>query len=114
MRSSNKAEDRLLFSGGADDDVRLIVWDYLDRVKVNEAMNFFNDYRGSIYNLNIIRFDDPKFKQKLPASTQLAEEELYAKSNYSPNFSSDLDFSCRNGLYKLILGKHSKSLHRLH
>lgn len=86
VRSSNKAEDRLLFSGGADDDVRLIVWDYLDRVKVNEAMNFFNDYRGSIYNLNIIRFDDPKFKQKLPASTQLAEEELYAKSNFRPNF----------------------------
>lgn len=79
LRSSNKAGDKLLISTGADDDGRLIVWDFVDRVMLTEAPNMYHDYRGTIYNINILRFEDPRVKTKNSLVDQ--EEDAFSKSN---------------------------------
>jgi hypothetical protein len=94
LRSSNKLTDHLLISTGADDDGRLIVWDFVDRVMLSEAPNIYRDYRGTIYNLNIVRFEDPRNQSQSPFFGP--EEEGFSKSNISSH--SDDSVAGGNGL----------------
>lgn len=58
IRSSNRENDTILLSCGGDDDSRLIVWDSVERLILNEATYASNSSKSGIYNLNLITFDD--------------------------------------------------------
>lgn len=80
IRCSNKLNDKVLISSGADDDGRLCVWDYIERVMLSEAPNMFNDYRGTVYNLNVIRFEDPRLSASNPLMND--DELIFARSTH--------------------------------
>ena len=59
IRSTNEAGDRTMFTSGYQDDGRVRVWDFLERSILAEVEAKYEDYRDSIYSMNLFKFQSP-------------------------------------------------------
>lgn len=81
IRASNSQHDRTLISCGYHDDGMLRVWDYRERLTVAEILNQHFSHRDTIYNVNLITFDDPEALKDLKTENILNHDE-YSRSKY--------------------------------
>ena len=75
IRSTNEAGDRIMFTSGYQDDGRVRVWDFMERSILAEVEAKYEDYRDSIYSMNLFKFE-PDYESEVDPEQGASKSKL--------------------------------------
>lgn len=94
LKSSNKPDDRLLWSCGYQDEGKLRVWDFLDNCLLNETDNDYLKKGDTVYNMNMITFSHEAEQKDFVAEEDYSRSRLKLSSEHSCFSRNKLHCSC--------------------